>query len=134
MFVCSLVLDLNLSSSNLRQGYKPADEGPQEYQSIPLSKIEDFGVHCKQYYPLEVSYFKSTRDNQLLSLLWNRYWVNTLSSNALFAVSPSPSFFFIFRFSIQFLLRTVSTPPTKSTTCLKSWSVRTPNSPLEERC
>ena len=31
------------------QGYKPPDEGPSEYQSIPLNKIEDFGVHCKQY-------------------------------------------------------------------------------------
>lgn len=30
------------------KGYKPADEGPSEYQSIPLNKIEDFGVHCKQ--------------------------------------------------------------------------------------
>jgi COP9 signalosome complex subunit 5 len=34
--------------------YKPPDEGPSEYQTIPLEKIEDFGVHCKQYYPLEV--------------------------------------------------------------------------------
>ncbi|CAF0949001.1 unnamed protein product [Rotaria sp. Silwood1] len=24
-----------------------------EYQPVPLNKIEDFGVHCKQYYPLE---------------------------------------------------------------------------------
>ena len=30
------------------QGYKPPDEGPSEYQTIPLNKIEDFGVHCKQ--------------------------------------------------------------------------------------
>ena len=30
------------------QGYKPLDEGPGEYQTIPLEKIEDFGVHCKQ--------------------------------------------------------------------------------------
>lgn len=30
------------------QGYKPPDEPPSEYQSIPLNKIEDFGVHCKQ--------------------------------------------------------------------------------------
>lgn len=30
------------------QGYKPPDEGPSEYQTIPLDKIEDFGVHCKQ--------------------------------------------------------------------------------------
>jgi len=66
-------------------GYKPSDEGPQEYQTIPLDKIEDFGVHCNQYYPLDISYFKSSCDNQILSLLWNRYWVNTLSSNTLFA-------------------------------------------------
>ena len=32
------------------KGYKPPDEGPGEYQTIPLSKIEDFGVHCKSYY------------------------------------------------------------------------------------
>jgi hypothetical protein len=30
------------------EGYKPPDEGPNEYQTIPLSKIEDFGVHAKQ--------------------------------------------------------------------------------------
>ncbi|KAJ3093217.1 COP9 signalosome complex subunit 5 [Quaeritorhiza haematococci] len=64
-------------------GYKPPDEGPSEYQTIPLSKIEDFGVHCKQYYQLEISYFKSSLDTQLLELLWNKYWVNTLSSSPL---------------------------------------------------
>ncbi|CAB1427585.1 unnamed protein product [Pleuronectes platessa] len=37
------------------KGYKPPDEGPSEYQTIPLNKIEDFGVHCKQYYALENS-------------------------------------------------------------------------------
>eukprot|EP00160_Parvularia_atlantis_P014278 Unigene3455_Nuclearia_a/m.10576 Unigene3455_Nuclearia_a/g.10576 ORF Unigene3455_Nuclearia_a/g.10576 Unigene3455_Nuclearia_a/m.10576 type:complete len:288 (-) Unigene3455_Nuclearia_a:44-907(-) len=62
--------------------YKAPDEGPQEYQSIPLNKIEDFGVHAKSYYPLEISYFKSSLDHKLLSLLWSKYWVNTLSSNA----------------------------------------------------
>ncbi|KAH6922442.1 hypothetical protein HPB50_013615 [Hyalomma asiaticum] len=61
-------------------GYKPPDEGPAEYQTIPLNKIEDFGVHCKQYYSLEVSYFKSSLDRRLLDSLWNKYWVNTLSS------------------------------------------------------
>ncbi|KAJ3284326.1 COP9 signalosome complex subunit 5 [Borealophlyctis nickersoniae] len=65
------------------QGYKPPDEGPSEYQTIPLSKIEDFGVHCKSYYQLDVSYFKSTLDTHLLELLWNKYWVNTLSSSSL---------------------------------------------------
>uniref|UniRef100_A0A915PDK9 COP9 signalosome complex subunit 5 n=1 Tax=Setaria digitata TaxID=48799 RepID=A0A915PDK9_9BILA len=65
------------------KGYKPPDEVPSEYQSIPLNKIEDFGVHCKQYYPLEVSYFKSALDSRLLDSLWNTYWVSTLSSNSL---------------------------------------------------
>uniref|UniRef100_A0A8C8YIX8 COP9 signalosome complex subunit 5 n=1 Tax=Prolemur simus TaxID=1328070 RepID=A0A8C8YIX8_PROSS len=69
------------------KGYKPPDEGPSEYQTIPLNKIEDFGVHCKQYYALEVSYFKSSLDRKLLELLWNKYWVNTLSSSSLLTVS-----------------------------------------------
>jgi COP9 signalosome complex subunit 5 len=67
----------------LIQGYKPANEEPSEYQTIPLNKIEDFGVHCKQYYSLEVSYFKSSLDRRLLDSLWNKYWVNTLSSSSL---------------------------------------------------
>lgn len=58
-------------------------EEPSEYQTIPLNKIEDFGVHCKQYYSLEVSYFKSSLDRRLLDSLWNKYWVNTLSSSSL---------------------------------------------------
>lgn len=28
--------------------YKPPDEPVSEYQTIPLNKIEDFGVHFKQ--------------------------------------------------------------------------------------
>ncbi|VDK52458.1 unnamed protein product [Anisakis simplex] len=65
------------------KGYKPADDEPSEYQSIPFNKIEDFGVHCKQYYSLDVSYFKSSLDARLLDLLWNTYWVSTLSSTPL---------------------------------------------------
>ena len=71
------------------KGYKPSDEGPSEYQSIPLNKIEDFGVHCKAYYSLDVSYFKSTLDNKLLDSLWNKYWLNTLSSSTLLTVGDS---------------------------------------------
>ncbi|KAL1972793.1 hypothetical protein VTN31DRAFT_6335 [Thermomyces dupontii] len=55
-----------------------------EYQSIPLNKIEDFGAHASQYYALEVSHYKSTVDTKLLSLLWNKYWVATLSQSPLF--------------------------------------------------
>jgi len=65
------------------ESYKPEEATQSEYQSIPISKIEDFGVHCKRYYPLEVSYFKSSLDSNVLDLLWNKYWVNTLSSNPL---------------------------------------------------
>ena len=60
------------------KGYQPPDAPPSEYQTIPLNKIEDYGVHCKQYYSLDVSYFKSTLDKRLLDLLWNKYWLDTL--------------------------------------------------------
>ncbi|KAG8872694.1 COP9 signalosome catalytic subunit rri1 [Tulasnella sp. 331] len=64
------------------EDYKPPTSS-SEYQSIPLSKIEDFGVHANQYYSLDVEIFKSKLDNELLGLLWNKYWVNTLSSSPL---------------------------------------------------
>lgn len=65
--------------------YKPPDEPDSEYQTIPLNKIEDFGVHCKSYYSLEITYFKSELDSHMLDLLWNKYWVNTLASSPLLA-------------------------------------------------
>ena len=67
------------------EDYKPPaasiDDG---YQTIPLSKIEDFGVHANRYYSLEVSHYKSSLDTHLLELLWNKYWVSTLSQSPLF--------------------------------------------------
>ncbi len=69
------------------ENYKPPNVAASEYQSIPLSKIEDFGVHANQYYQLEVEIFKSALDNELLGLLWNKYWVNTLSQSPLISVS-----------------------------------------------
>ncbi|PAV64001.1 hypothetical protein WR25_00260 [Diploscapter pachys] len=65
------------------KGYKPPERGPQEYQMIPINKIEDFGVHCNEYYPLEIQFFKSELDAQLLRALWNSHWLNTLSSSPL---------------------------------------------------
>ncbi|KZV94866.1 Mov34-domain-containing protein [Exidia glandulosa HHB12029] len=65
------------------EDYKPAGGGGSEYQSIPLSKIEDFGVHANQYYQLELEIFSSSLDKELLGLLWNKYWVNTLSQSPL---------------------------------------------------
>uniref|UniRef100_A0A6U0QD08 MPN domain-containing protein n=1 Tax=Prasinoderma coloniale TaxID=156133 RepID=A0A6U0QD08_9VIRI len=66
------------------ENYKPPEaRGSSEYQTIPLDRIEDFGVHANQYYPLDVSFFKSAGDSQLLDLLWSKYWVSTLSSSTL---------------------------------------------------
>jgi hypothetical protein len=67
------------------QHYKPPNEPPSEYQTIPLSKIEDFGVHCKSYYSLDITYFKSSLDAALLDMLWAKYWVNTLATSPLLA-------------------------------------------------
>lgn len=65
--------------------YKPpAGSGANDYQTIPLSKIEDFGAHASQYYSLEISHFKNSLDSHLLELLWNKYWVSTLSQSPLF--------------------------------------------------
>ena len=67
------------------ENYKPtAGAGGDEYQTIPLSKIEDFGAHASQYYSLDITHYKSTLDTHLLELLWNKYWVSTLSSSPLF--------------------------------------------------
>ena len=72
------------------QGYTPPNAAASEYQSIPLSKIEDFGVHANSYYPLEISHFKSSSDAKLLDLLWNKYWVMTLSQSPLVSVRRLP--------------------------------------------
>jgi len=65
------------------ENYTPPNISASEYQSIPLNKIEDFGVHANQYYQLDVEIFKSSLDTQLLGMLWNKYWVNTLSQSPL---------------------------------------------------
>ncbi|KAJ5257058.1 hypothetical protein N7478_013162 [Penicillium angulare] len=67
--------------------YTPAKESHEddEYQTIPLGKSEDFGTHANRYYSLETTHFKSTLDSEILSLLWNKYWVATLSQSPLFA-------------------------------------------------
>jgi COP9 signalosome complex subunit 5 len=66
------------------EGHTPSGAGT--HQSVPLDKIEDFGAHANEYYPLKVSVFKSSLDSQLLDLLWERYWVKTLSSSSLVSV------------------------------------------------
>ncbi|CAD6569821.1 MAG: COP9 signalosome catalytic subunit rri1 [Tremellales sp. Tagirdzhanova-0007] len=64
-----------------KQGYTPSVSSSSQYQSIPMDKIEDFGVHANAYYPLKVEVYKTKLDEQLLELLWNKYWVATLSQS-----------------------------------------------------
>ena len=67
------------------ENYKPPNDNTgDDYQTIPLNKVEDFGAHASQYYSLEVSHYKSSLDSYLLELLWNKYWVSTLSQSPLF--------------------------------------------------
>lgn len=68
------------------EGYSPplhSKTQDDEYQSIPLSKIEDFGAHANSYYALQIEHFKSSSDLKIMDLLWNKYWVMTLSQNPL---------------------------------------------------
>ncbi|KAI1074086.1 COP9 signalosome complex subunit 5 [Whalleya microplaca] len=67
------------------EDHKPSESStdPGTGQTIPLAKAEDFGAHASKYYSLEVSHFKSTLDSNLLELLWNKYWVQTLSQSPL---------------------------------------------------
>lgn len=44
-------------------------------------------MHANAYYPLKVEVYKTKLDEQLLDLLWNKYWVATLSSSLLLSVS-----------------------------------------------
>ncbi|KAI6821809.1 COP9 signalosome complex subunit [Hortaea werneckii] len=68
------------------EGYKPQDSGSsaEGMAAVPMAKAADFGAHANRYYSLEVSHYKSTLDSKLLEALWNKYWVQTLSSSPLF--------------------------------------------------
>lgn len=62
--------------------YTPPEAKDSEWQYIPRDRIEEFGVHAKMFYKMDVSIFKSSLDTKLFNLLWNKYWVKTLSSSA----------------------------------------------------
>lgn len=64
------------------EGYTE-DVQSSNYKSIPKEKIQDFGFHWKYYYELNIEIFKSSTDAKLLSLVWNKYWIKTLSSTPL---------------------------------------------------
>ena len=68
------------------EGYKPdgQESAAEGMAAVPMAKAADFGAHANRYYSLEVSHYKSTLDSRLLEALWNKYWVQTLSSSPLF--------------------------------------------------
>ncbi|CAA2976147.1 Hypothetical predicted protein [Olea europaea subsp. europaea] len=47
------------------QGYKPPNEPVSVYQTIPLNKTKDFGVHCKQVMTCEKFEKLEHAENQL---------------------------------------------------------------------
>ncbi|KAJ1797978.1 COP9 signalosome catalytic subunit rri1 [Coemansia sp. RSA 2399] len=57
--------------------------GSDGMQDVPLNKIEDFGVHSNKYYSLDVGYFKSSLDKQLMERLWRKHWISTISQSPL---------------------------------------------------
>lgn len=66
------------------QDHKPVPGSEDDgFQSIPTSKIEDFGAHSSEYYSLEISHFKSSLDSKLLEELWRKFWVSTISQSPL---------------------------------------------------
>lgn len=68
------------------EGYKPEgqESAGEGMAAVPMAKAADFGAHANRYYSLDVSHYKSTLDSKLLEALWNKYWVQTLSSSPLF--------------------------------------------------
>jgi COP9 signalosome complex subunit 5 len=50
--------------------------------SIPRQKVQDYGVHCNDYYSLTVSIFKSNGNMRLLEALSKKYWIQALASEA----------------------------------------------------
>lgn len=51
--------------------------------SVPLEKIKEFGAHFNRYYPLAITYFKNSLDEEILDVLTDSLWIPTISRNIL---------------------------------------------------
>jgi len=61
-----------------------APEKDKDIGLIPEGdKLQDFGLHASKYYALEVSYYKSALDAKIIDILWNNYWISTLSTHSI---------------------------------------------------
>lgn len=63
----------------------PKDYKPKEVVNWSTAQtvygIDDPGYYKEEFYPLEISVFKSSMDTALFELLWNRYWVKGLATS-----------------------------------------------------
>lgn len=55
----------------------------QEFDSIPLNRAEEFGIHQKKYYRMPHIFFQSKFESNIVNLIYKNYWVDSLCSNAL---------------------------------------------------
>lgn len=62
------------------ENYKPKE--PVNWSTAQtIYGIDDPGYYRDDFYPLEVSYFKSSLDTSLFEMLWNKYWVKGLATS-----------------------------------------------------
>ena len=55
----------------------------QAFDSIPLNRANEFGVHQNKYYRIPHYYFQSKFESNIVKLIYKNYWVDSLCSNAL---------------------------------------------------
>ena len=55
----------------------------QQFESIPLNKAEEFGVHQSRYYRMPHYFFQSKFESNIVKLIYKNYWVDSLCANAL---------------------------------------------------
>ena len=55
----------------------------QAFDSIPLARASEFGIHQNKYYRIPHYYFQSKFESNIVKLIYKNYWVDSLCSNAL---------------------------------------------------
>lgn len=88
----AIVVDPNrtVANSEVEIGaFRTYPEGHNNTQSAVAAPVtakevdSEFGLYSKEYYPLEVSYFRTSLDEPLFDLAWSRYWPSQLAENRL---------------------------------------------------
>jgi len=63
----------------------PKDYKPKEPVNWATAQtvygVDDPGYYQDDYYPMELSVFKSSMDTTLFEMLWNKYWVKSLATS-----------------------------------------------------